>query len=122
MTRRIACLQNPGIRFTPAGAQQLHQPALPIQAVESLVGRRMRRDAPARRRGVRLASKVFFGGGVPAPDDESRYSALASAELQAARGVQRNEGDFTDDGSQALAFQALFHRGQYVAVLPGLAV
>ena len=82
----------------------------------------MRRDAPARRRGVRLAGKVFFGGGVPAPDDERRHSALAGAELQAARCIQRNAGDFTDDRSQALAFQALFHRGQYVAVLPGLAV
>jgi hypothetical protein len=50
----------------------------------SLAERRMRRDAPARRRGVRLAGKVFFGGSVPAPDDKRRHSALAGAELQAA--------------------------------------
>ncbi len=82
----------------------------------------MRRNAPAGRSGVRLAGKDFFGGGVPAPDDERRHSALAGAQLQAARCIQRNAGDFTDDGSQALAFEALFHRRQYVAILQGLTV
>jgi hypothetical protein len=74
MTRRVACLQNPGIRFTPACAPQLHQPELPIQGVESLVERRcgeMRQRVAA----AFGSPTSFFRGGVAAPDDERGHSA-----------------------------------------------
>ena len=44
--------------------------------------------------------------------DERRDAGLARAELQAARGVQRQPRDFADDAREPLAAQAFLHRGQ----------
>ena len=90
------------------------------QTVETGCWGRVGRNPPARSRRVRFARCVFLRHVVPTPDDQRRNAAFTGAQLQAARGIQRQTRDFADYAREAPALEAFFHRGQHVTVFPGL--
>lgn len=108
--------------FAAPHAQQFDQPALALQIFKTRWRRWMGRDAPAGGRGVRFAGKAFLGGVAPTPDHQRRDAGFFRAKLQAARRIERNARDFSDDPGKPLATKPLFHRRKNVAVLPRLAI
>jgi hypothetical protein len=58
----------------------------------------------------------------PGPDEESRYAARPSAELQSPGRHQPEAGDLAHDSGKPAMSQSLLHRGKDLGIAPGLAV
>ena len=78
------------------------------------------RNAPARDRRDRLrALSLRQLLGAPAPQQETGNAGLLRRQLQAARGVERQHADLSDDCAQGPAPQGFFQRPAHFRIAPG---
>ena len=108
--------------FAAAAAQEFDVPASTTQTRCRWSMRGKRSDAPARDGRGRKTGHLLLGNRPPASERQSRDARCLGRELQAAGCRQAKACDLTNNGSEALLSQSLFHDGQHIALMKGFGI